>query len=59
MKITKASHPFLHEAFLAIDHDSGRNTRFESRTEFDVPARLEHLITPAERALAAMTEDER
>jgi hypothetical protein len=60
MKITKKSHPFLFEAFVAIDHNGGRSFRQRAATtEYEVPERCAKLVVPAERALAAMTKEER
>lgn len=60
MKVTKASHPFLFEAFQAIDHDSGRTIGAGREiTEYDVPTRCEAMVLPSERLLAAMTAQER
>lgn len=59
MKITAKSHPLLFAAFTFMDFDSGRNLVREAPAEFDIPQRGEHMVVPAERALAALTEDER
>lgn len=60
MKITAKSHPFLFEAFQAIDYDSGKAlTRTAVITEYEVPERGYEMVLPAERALAALTADER
>lgn len=60
MQVTLKSHPYLFEAFLTIDHDSGRSIgRGDAPIVYNVPERCEELVRPAERALAGLTASER